>query len=141
MPNELEGKRIFIIEDDVMNMAVNSVSLRRSGATVFQDPLNINTLERIVVHLPIDIILLDLMLRNKVNGYDIYDAIRVHPELKDIPVVAVSAADPNIEIPKAQEKGLDGFIGKPIRPTLFAQQIASCINGNPVWYSQDGKEI
>jgi len=137
MANELVGKRIFIIEDDMMNMAVNSAALRRSGATIIQDPLNINTINKLVIQLPIDVILLDLMLRHNMNGYDIFDAIRANPALREIPVIAVSAADPHIEIPKAKVKGLSGFIGKPIKPHWFAEQIASCMRGEPVWYAQD----
>lgn len=137
MANELAGKRIFIVEDDLMNMAVNSAALRRSGATIIQDPLNINTIDKLTVQLPIDVILLDLMLRHNMNGYDIYDAIKANPQLKHIPVIAVSAADPHIEIPKAKEKGFSGFIGKPIKPHWFAEQIHSCMTGTAVWYAQD----
>lgn len=137
MANELSGKRVFIVEDDLMNMAVNSAALRRSGATIIQDPLNINTIGKVEIQLPIDVILLDLMLRHNMNGYDIYDALKANPRLKDIPVIAVSAADPHIEIPKAQAKGFAGFIGKPIKPHHFAAQIASCMNGEAVWYALD----
>lgn len=137
MAQELADKRIFIVEDDMMNMAVNSAALRRSGATVIQDVLNINTLEKLEFKLPIDVILLDLMLHHNLNGYDIFDAIQANPKLKHIPVIIVSAADPHIEIPKAKEKGTAGFIGKPIKPKWFAEQISSCINGKPVWYAQD----
>jgi hypothetical protein len=49
----------------------------------------------------------------------------------------VSAADPTTEIARAKAKGLAGFIGKPIVPRLFASQIAACIDGGNVWYSQD----
>jgi len=139
MANELIGKRIYIVEDDMMNMAVNSAALRRSGATIIQDPWNTNTINELLQQLPIDIILLDLMLHHNINGYDIFDEIKAQPKLADIPIIVVSAADPTVEIPKAKEKGLAGFIGKPIRPYWFAKQIVSCMNGEPVWYVQDGK--
>ena len=139
MANELKGKRIYIVEDDMMNMAVNSAALRRSGAAIIQDPWNTNTINELLKQLPIDIILLDLMLHYNMNGYDIFDEIKAHPKLANIPIVAVSAADPTVEIPKAKEKGMAGFIGKPIKPHWFAEQIASCLNGEPIWYSQDGK--
>lgn len=136
--NELKGKRIFIIEDDPTNMAVFAVTLKKSGATVLQDFWNTDSVNMLRNRLPIDVIVLDLMLRHKMSGYGIFDELKMHPELATIPVIIVSAADPGIEIPKAQAKGVAGFIGKPIRPSLFATQIASCINGEPVWYSQHG---
>jgi CheY-like chemotaxis protein len=134
--DRLQGKRIFIVEDDAMNMAVFAVTLKRSGAAVIQDPWNADTIQQIIDSLPIHVIVLDLMLRRQVSGYDIYDQIRAQPELAGIPVVVVSANDPEIEIPKAQGKGLAGFIGKPINVQLFPDQIASLIEGEQVWYAQ-----
>jgi len=134
--HELQGKRIFIVEDDVVNMAVFAATLRQTGAVIVQDAWNANTISILVQHLPIDVILLDLMLRFKTSGYDIFDKIKTDPKLKDIPIIAVSASDPEIEIPKTKDKGFAGFIGKPIDVHKFPTQIAACIKGEQVWYTQ-----
>jgi two-component system cell cycle response regulator DivK len=133
MANVLENKRIFIVEDDVCNMAVYAVALNSNGAAVIQDHWNANTIDLIKRTLPVHIILLDLMLRRGVSGYDIFDAIKADPELAKIPVVAVSASDPEIEIPKTQSKGFSGFIGKPISLLQFPLQVAECIKGEHLW--------
>ena len=135
--SKLNGKRIFIVEDDATNMAVNAVTLKRTGAIVIQDFWNSSVADMVRKHLPIDVILLDLMLRHDLNGYNIFDELQADPELSKIPVIAVSAADPGVEIPRAKEKGLVGFIGKPIVPRLFPIQIATCIEGGNVWYAQN----
>lgn len=137
--DELKGKRILIVEDDVTNMAVYAAALRRSGAIVAQDFWNVNTVNMLLKYLPIDVILLDLMLRYQMDGYEIFDRIKKQPELADIPVIVVTAADPEVEIPKAKAKGFAGFIGKPISPTKFSKQIAACIDGEPVWYFNQGQ--
>ena len=129
----IKGKRIFIVEDDPSNMAIMAVSLRQEGAIVIQDPWNSDTINRIQAMLPVDIILLDLMLRGGISGHDIFAALKTHPELAKIPVVAVSASDPEIEIPKAKAAGFDGFIGKPIGLGSFSRQVAACINGERIW--------
>lgn len=134
--NELKGKRVFIVEDDVTNMAIFLATLKRSGALIIQDFWNADTTNILSRHLPVDIILLDLMLRHSVSGYAIAEKIKASPELKDIPVCIVSAADPDIEIPRAKERGMSGFIGKPIDPVLFPEQIAACIKGEQVWYAR-----
>lgn len=131
---ELKNKRVFIVEDDATNMAVFAVSLRQSGASIVQDPWNRQTLSILKSNMPVDAILLDLMLKNNISGYDIYDQIRSVPELAYIPVIIVSAADPSIQIPKAKAKGFSGFIGKPISPILLPKQVAQCIAGEKVWY-------
>jgi CheY-like chemotaxis protein len=133
---ELQGKRIFVVEDDVVNMAVFTVTLRQTGATIIQDAWNANTINMLIQHLPVDVILLDLMLRFRVSGYDIFDKIKANPRLDKIPIVAVSASDPEIEIPKAKEKGFVGFIGKPIDVYQFPIQIAACIKGEQIWYTR-----
>jgi CheY-like chemotaxis protein len=138
MANELEGKRIFIVEDNPMNMAVNTASLKHSGAIIIQDPWQTTTVTQVVQRLPIDVVLLDLMLHHDMSGYDTFDQIKAHPKLAHIPIIAVSAADPGIEIPRTQEKGFAGFIGKPVKPHWFAKQIASCIRGEAIWYAQIG---
>lgn len=131
--NLLEGKRILIVEDNVKNLAIFASVLRRKGATVFQDNWNAGTVNLIHDHLPIDIILLDLMLRHGKSGYDIFDEMAAIPDLKNIPIVAVSAADPDTEIPKAKEKGFAGFIAKPVNISQFPEHIATCIGGEKIW--------
>lgn len=133
----LDGKRIYVVEDDAMNLAINAVTLKRSGAFVIQDFWNTGAVERLRDYLPIDVVLLDLMLRHDMNGYKIFDELKADPVLAGIPVVAVSAADPDIEIPKAKVKGFAGFIGKPIKPILFPQQIADILDGKQIWYARN----
>ncbi len=129
----LEGKRIFIVEDDVVNMAVYSVALKQQGAVVIQDPWNANALELLSRYLPLDVILLDLRLRWGISGYDILEKIKAVPGLAAIPVIAVSASDPTVEIPKAQACGFAGFISKPIQLCKFFDQVACCMEGQAVW--------
>lgn len=136
--NELRGIRILVVEDDAANMAVNAVTLKSSGATIIQNFWNQDIIRHVHQHLPIDVILLDLMLRHDMDGYDVFADLRANEHLSHIPVIAVSAADPGTEIPRAKQAGLAGFIGKPIVPRLFAKQIASVIAGEAVWYAQNG---
>lgn len=133
--NALQGKRILVVDDDLTNLLVYNATLGRTGATVLQDLWTTDTVTELMKKLPVDLIVLDLMLRYNLDGYDVADKIRSHKVTKDIPVVIVSAADPGIEIPKAKARGLNGFIGKPISPTLFPQQLASILDGERVWYA------
>lgn len=137
MSGILENKRIFIVEDNMMNIAVYGALLRNTGAVVIQDPWTTNSVQTLIRKLPVDIILMDLMLRYDVSGYDLFKEIRTYPEMRDIPVLAVSASDAGIEIPKAKAAGMNGFIGKPINPVKFPQQILACIQGEQVWYTED----
>ncbi|MCU0498626.1 MAG: response regulator [Anaerolineae bacterium] len=128
----LKNKRIFVIEDDAANLAIACVFLRQQGATVYFERWGYETPTQLCSLLPIDVILLDLMFPNNVNGYDLFDAIRAHPDLSAIPIVAVTSADPDREMIKVRERGFNGFISKPISP-IFPKYIAEILNGKAIW--------
>lgn len=129
----LDDRKIFILEDDVNNLAVISSMLRRYGATIFFDSWGVETAQTIKAFLPIDIILLDIHLPGGVTGYDVYDAIQQVPELAGIPIVAVTASDPDREMQKAREKGFKGYISKPIRTKSFIKSLLAILDGEEVW--------
>jgi|APSaa5957512622_1039677.scaffolds.fasta_scaffold225864_1 CheY-like chemotaxis protein len=130
---QLKGKRIFVIEDDPTNLAIIATMLRRAGASVPFDTWGTGAINSLKVSMPIDLILLDLALPRGVSGYNIYNDIQAVPELKDIPVVVVTAADPSIEMPKARQKGLNGFISKPLFYRTFGNSISAILDGQQVW--------
>ncbi|MBN1966645.1 MAG: response regulator [Anaerolineae bacterium] len=127
------NKRFFLIEDDPNNVAIIASILRRVGATVHFDYWGHDIPDRIARLMPIDLILLDLMLPGEIDGYGVFDQLRERPELAAIPIVAVTAMDPDNEIPRAKAKGFSGFIAKPVRHRTFARYIEAILNGQPVW--------
>ncbi len=132
----LYGKRIFIVEDNVQNRVVFQMLLKKQGADVDFERWGQDTVFRLKNAARVDIVLLDLMLAEGVSGFDLYNDIRDQiPELAAIPIVAVSAMEPAIAIPKAQAMGFSGFIAKPINGQIFAEQLANVLNGETVWYT------
>ncbi len=129
----LQGKRIFVVEDDPSNLAIITTILRRHGASVPFETWGTGTVETLTLCLPIDLVLLDLGLPRGVSGYDVYDQIKSVPALADIPVAVVTAADPSIEMPICREKGMSGFISKPLSYANFGKSIATILAGNQVW--------
>jgi two-component system cell cycle response regulator DivK len=131
----LGGKRIYIVEDNEDNIYVILSVLRQHGASVQIDWWAKGEAHKVIKALPLDLIILDLMLPHGRSGYDVFEEIRAQPELQLIPIVAVSAADPSIAMPKAIMLGFNGFISKPIKFDLFPKQVASLIAGQTVWYT------
>ena len=121
------------VEDDAGGVAIIGVLMRYLGMRAY-----LNTTGRDVIPLavsmkpPPDIILLDINLPDT-TGYDVLKQIRACPELKDVLVIAVTAQDADVEIPKAQAAGFDGFIGKPISRSRFPRQLRRILTGDPVW--------
>lgn len=131
----LANKRIFIVEDDVLNLSVLSKPLSVHGAIIYYNYSSIGIPMHIEQSLPIDIILLDIMLKRGVSGYDAFKEIKQNPKTTHIPVIAVTSLDPETEIPKAKALGFNGFISKPIRVHDFAKHVADVINGQKKWVS------
>jgi CheY-like chemotaxis protein len=135
----LKNKRIFYIEDNVQNRALIQLLLEQNGAMVsferWGDHEDIQ--RRLAAFEQIDLILLDLMFPKNVSGYDIFDFLRGLPAYAQVPIVAISAADPATEMNKARAKGFSGYISKPISLIHFPEQISQILDGKPVWYAGD----
>ena len=83
----------------------------------------------------VDLILLDIGLAYE-DGCDVVRKIKADPELKDILVVAVTARTDPDDLKRAREAGCDGFIGKPLSPTRFPDQVRRLLRGEGVWESR-----
>lgn len=139
MKNLLADKKIFMVEDHSGNMAIVKTLLETSGATVKFDRWGTEVIPKAQTFLPIDLILLDLMYPRNITGYDIYDQIREFNDFDGVPIVAVSASEPSVAIPKTRQKGFNGFIAKPIEIELFPAQIQKILAGESVWFAGNHK--
>jgi two-component system cell cycle response regulator DivK len=74
-----------------------------------------------------DLILVDLGLPD-IDGQTLVALVKRTPELKDIPVVAVTAWPEDTARQMAMAYGCDGFISKPINTRLFPDQIAQFLS-------------
>ena len=129
---KLKGKRIFIVEDNAGNLAIMNILLEREGAKVGYHRWGHGCIEKMLAFAPIDVILLDLALSDKINGYEVYMQIRANSTLREIPTAIVSAADADIEMGRARDLGLSGFLSKPIKPN-FPNLVLALISGEAVW--------
>lgn len=65
------------------------------------------------------------------SGYEILDMLQAHPSYTAIPIVAYTSHES--EMGTAKAAGFHSFLGKPLRSSAFAAQIAQIINDHPVW--------
>jgi len=78
------------------------------------------------------LILMDIRLPYE-DGYAALKKLRDHPRLTDTMVVAVTAEASSEQMAKARAAGFDGFIGKPLDPDKFPDQITRMLRGEEVW--------
>jgi CheY-like chemotaxis protein len=134
---QVEDKRIFLVEDNVGTCALIQLLLEQQGAQVFFGYGGTSILAALSDAEPIDLIILDLMLWDGITGHNIYDDIRSLRKYNNIPILAVSAADPDTAIQETKARGFSGFIGKPIDYNLFPKLIAQVLAGESIWFVHD----
>lgn len=83
----------------------------------------------------VDLILMDIFLP-EADGYEALDTLRDHPRFEQTLIVAVTA-DASVEnMQRARAAGFDGFIGKPLDPDRFPDQVRRVLQGEAVWEVQ-----
>jgi two-component system cell cycle response regulator DivK len=80
----------------------------------------------------LDLILMDIRLPYE-DGYGALKKIRASERFKAVPIIAVTAEASMEQMKKARDSGFDGFLGKPLDPDRFPDQIRRILNGEPVW--------
>ena len=69
-----------------------------------------------------DLILMDILMP-KISGYEAAKSIKSNPELKHIPIIAVTSYALGGDDQKAYEAGCDDYIAKPFRPRLLLEKV------------------
>ena len=67
------------------------------------------------------------------DGYGALKKIRSSDRLKTVPIIAVTAEASLEQMNKARAAGFNGFLGKPLDPDRFPEQIRRIMNGEAVW--------
>jgi len=80
----------------------------------------------------VDLILMDIFLPER-DGYETMHLFRTEPRFKDTLIVAVTADASQENLERARKAGFDGFVGKPLNPDQFPEQIRRILRGEPVW--------
>ena len=80
----------------------------------------------------INLILMDIALPDA-DGYESLASLRSHPRFQEVPIVAVTADVSAKNMVRAREAGFNGFIGKPLDPDRFPEQVRRVLQGEEVW--------
>jgi CheY-like chemotaxis protein len=78
-------------------------------------------------HLP-DLVISDIYMP-VLNGYELLDRFRKHPQLCNIPVIIASAKNQDHEIEAMVEKGAAGYLSKPFVFNQLHEQIKRLLAG------------
>jgi two-component system, cell cycle response regulator DivK len=132
-PNpDLKEKFILVVEDNVLNFVLISRILGSLGIHCEWKTSGYQVVECIKSIPQIDLILMDLRLPDE-DGFTTLEKIRNSGIHNDVMVVAITAEASPEQMAKTRQAGFNGFIGKPIEPDRFTDQINRLLNGIDVW--------
>jgi len=126
------NKTVLVVEDNVANFVLIARMLGFMGVHCEWKTSGYEVVEYADTLPRLDLILMDIRLPYE-DGYSALRKIRSSESLKNSLVVAVTAEASQEEMRRAKDAKFDGFIGKPLDPDRFPDQIRRILMGEPVW--------
>jgi two-component system response regulator VicR len=114
--------RLVCIEDEPEMIDLVRLILGRKGFEVIGADGGIEGLEKVRTEKP-DLVLLDLMMPD-MDGWEVYQQIKADPELRDIPVIVVTAKAQSIDkVLGLHIAKVDDYITKPFGPQELLESV------------------
>ncbi|MGQ9866637.1 MAG: response regulator [Pseudanabaenaceae cyanobacterium] len=120
---------VLIVDDNEMNRDTLARRLRQQG---FSSKMAVDGREALAVirSEKFDLVLLDIMMP-EVDGYEVLQTIKTDEELRNIPVIMISAMEEIESVMKCMEMGAEDYLTKPFDPVLLQAAIARCLKKAP----------
>ena len=123
---------VLVVEDNVSNFVLIARLLGYLGVHCEWKTSGYEVVEFADTLPRLDLILMDIRLPYE-DGFGALKKIRASERLKQVPIIAVSAEASIEQMNRARESGFDGFLGKPLDPDRFPDQIRNILAGDSVW--------
>jgi len=115
------SKRILVVEDQEDNRKIVRDLVTASGYELVEAATGEEGLEAAARERP-DLILMDIQLPG-IDGYEVTRRIKADPDLRQIPIIAVTSFALSGDDKKAFAAGCDGYVTKPFSPRLLLAKI------------------
>jgi two-component system alkaline phosphatase synthesis response regulator PhoP len=120
-----QKKRILLIEDEEDIAALIKLQAELSGYKLHVEVDGINGYRAIEREKP-DLVILDIMLPGQ-NGYDVCRKMKSNNDLKQIPVIILTAKSEELDMILGLELGADDYIAKPFSPKVLFSRIKAVL--------------
>ncbi|MFA6916055.1 MAG: response regulator transcription factor [Parachlamydiales bacterium] len=121
----MQKPKIILIEDEEDIAALIKLQAEMSGYKLQAEVDGLNGYRAIEKEKP-DLVILDIMLPGQ-SGLDVCRKIKNHPDLKDIPVIMISAKSEELDIVLGLELGADDYVAKPFSPKVLFSRVRAVL--------------
>jgi CheY-like chemotaxis protein len=126
----MEDKTILVIEDNEINMKLMRAILK-AGKYKMLEAVDAETGLRLVREKRPDLVLMDIQLPG-MDGLSATKIIKTDPDLKEIPIFALTGFAMESDKHKAADIGLAGYIVKPFSVKILLETIGNYFNSHQV---------
>ena len=123
---------VLVVEDNVSNFVLVARMLGYLGIHCEWKTSGYEVLEYADALPRVDLVLMDIRLPYE-NGFGAGQKLRNSQRFNSVPIVAVSAESNKDQMERARQAGFNGFLGKPLDPDRFPDQIRRILGGEQVW--------
>ena len=120
--------KILIADDEEHLGYMVKFKLEKEGFDVIWKKDGRQALEAVREERP-DLVILDVMMPG-LTGFEVLEAIKADPELKDTPVIMLTASGQEADTVKGIDMGAADYIVKPFRPAELVARIRRCLPGS-----------
>ena len=113
---------LLVVDDNEDNRYTLSLQLNVQGYHNIAIATNGREALSVLHSKPFDLVLLDIMMP-ELNGYEVLERMRSSPELRNIPVIMISAIGELDSVVRCIELGAEDYLPKPFEPTLLRARV------------------
>ena len=122
-----KGKTILLVEDEPSVIELMNIFLSRNGYKILNVLEGTEVVDKVRSAKP-DLVILDIMIP-KLNGFEVCSRLKADAELKNIPVLILSALVQKNEIEMGIRMGADMYMTKPFQNAELIQAIEKLLSG------------
>lgn len=132
-PVDPKDAYVLVVEDNLQNLVLIARLLAFIGVRRYEWKASGWQVLEFADTMPrVDLVLMDLHLPYE-DGFDALGKLRSDARFAETRIVAVTAEANPANMDKAKKCGFDGFLGKPINPDKFPDQITAILQGESIW--------
>ncbi len=120
---------ILVVDDDPMVTRLVRINLELEGFKVIEAWDGSTALRMLEESRP-ELLVLDIMMP-QMDGWQVLEKVRAQDDLKQLPIVILTAKVQDEDVLKGWRMGADGYIVKPFNPVALAETLRSVISTTP----------